>query len=315
MTGDAGGVLDRAAVFEVGGDTRRTERVATNRRWQSGMSSATFHHRQYFGSMQPPACGLSPTIERAKEWRFRFAADAVKIGIDIGFGVVVSGNFVALTSLFMKAKPPAFALLKIVLGVHPDDGAHPGEAVDHHANECSIAQSRNRRRVDRVEQLPRLVRRQNGRLPFLDDVLRAADRRCGIARNGLPKHEPIEEHPNGGEVLLHTRFGKGRADFLYIGGDVDRLNVQQRQTMMLAPAQELVRRTGVREARVRITDVRGEKLDEPSGRLAPRVRDHRRDTARERDSELTSTEFNGLRCGFRRRRERMVDRSSERWSR
>ena len=90
-------------------------------------------------------------------------------------------------------------------------------------------------------------------LAGLDDVLRAAHRARGVERQDLADDEPIEEHPQRGEVLL----------------DVDRddhgLDLVEREASALAPGGETAHGCEVREARVGISDVGGEELPEAVG--------------------------------------------------
>jgi hypothetical protein len=55
---------------------------------------------------------------------------------------VVCWHVVALATLLVEAKPPAFALRVVVFDAHADDGADAGEAVDHHADEGAVARHR-----------------------------------------------------------------------------------------------------------------------------------------------------------------------------
>jgi hypothetical protein len=43
----------------------------------------------------------------------------------------MAGHLVALPAFFMQPQPPSFAMLEVVSDLHGDDGADPGEAVDH----------------------------------------------------------------------------------------------------------------------------------------------------------------------------------------
>ena len=110
-------------------------------------------------------------------------------------------HFVSFRILFMKPDPPAFAVLKIVLDVHPDNSANP-------PSEKHIAAINARSRNSAIESPGMLssnsppLRRRHGRLAGLDDVLRAPDRSGGVHGHDLADHEPIKEHPQGREVLL-----------------------------------------------------------------------------------------------------------------
>jgi hypothetical protein len=56
--------------------------------------------------------------------------------------------------------------------------------------------------VDRIEELPRLVRRQHRRLAFLRRVLRTPHARRRIVRDDLADHQIIEEHSERRQMLL-----------------------------------------------------------------------------------------------------------------
>ena len=111
----------------------------------------------------------------------------------------------------------------------------------------------NRGDIDAVKKRPGLLRGEHRGLAGLDDVLRAAHRARGVERQDLADDEPIEEHPQRGEVLL----------------DVDRddhgLDLVEREASALAPGGETAHGCEVREARVGISDVGGEELPEAVG--------------------------------------------------
>jgi len=98
----------------------------------------------------------------------------------------------------------------------PIRGAHAGERVRHEGDERPIAEPHDTgflffrsvivdhglRYLDAVEQHPRLVRGQDGRLALLGRVARPADGGRRVERHHLADHEPIKEHPDRGERLL-----------------------------------------------------------------------------------------------------------------
>ena len=73
------------------------------------------------------------------------------------------------------------------------------------ASPGAIAQSRKRADVDGVQQGARLVGIQNRRLAFLDDILRAAHGVRRIHVDDVAGDQPVEQHANGGQVLLDRR--------------------------------------------------------------------------------------------------------------
>lgn len=69
------------------------------------------------------------------------------------------------------------------------------------------------------------------------------DRSGGIGRDDLGGHEPVEEHADGGEVLLDSGGGAGMS--LDIDGDGHRLDLAEREGTCLAPAEKLAHGLGV----------------------------------------------------------------------
>jgi hypothetical protein len=59
-------------------------------------------------------------------------------------------------------------------------------------------------------------------------VLGAPHRGGGIGGEDAAGDEPIEQHADGGEVLLDGRLRHSLLERLYIGGDVERLDIDQR---------------------------------------------------------------------------------------
>jgi hypothetical protein len=72
-------------------------------------------------------------------------------------------------------------------------------------------------------------------LPFLTLLLGPAHRVCGIGRHDLAGDEPMEEHADGGQVLLDARLGQHGAELLDLAGDVDRLNVLKTKSFLVGP--------------------------------------------------------------------------------
>lgn len=63
------------------------------------------------------------------------------VGVNVGFGRVMRGDFVELAAFLVEPKPVAFAVRVEVFDVHADDGADGGEAEDHHGDECLVMQA------------------------------------------------------------------------------------------------------------------------------------------------------------------------------
>ena len=69
---------------------------------------------------------------------------------------------------------------EVVLPPHPDDRAHPREAVEHHRDERPVTQTRERARVDRIEKAAGFGRREHRRRALGDNVLRPLHGRRGV---------------------------------------------------------------------------------------------------------------------------------------
>jgi hypothetical protein len=51
--------------------------------------------------------------------------------IEVGFELVMRRHFVALAAFLVDADPPAFAIGKIILDPHRDDGANTSKRIGH----------------------------------------------------------------------------------------------------------------------------------------------------------------------------------------
>ena len=129
--------------------------------------------------------------------------------------------------------------------------------------------------VDAVEELAGLVGGEHGRLAAFDDVLRAAYRAGRVEGHDAAAGQPVEQHADGGQVLLDGGGGDLRslAELLDVGGDVHRLDVGQGQAVPLAPGEEIAGGTGVGSPGVAVADGGGEELDEAFGGLVAGVGD------------------------------------------
>ncbi len=75
---------------------------------------------------------------------------------------------------------------------------------------------------------------QHRRLAGLHDVLRAAHGGGRVGGHHLADHQPVEQHPPGGELLLHARRRVGLLQCLDIGADIVRPDRGQRQAATVA---------------------------------------------------------------------------------
>src|SRR5262245_26948124 len=91
-------------------------------------------------------------------------------------------------------------------------------------------------------------------------------------------------------MLLHARLREPAPDVLYVRGDPERIEVAQREVLLLAPHTELSDRLGVGAARVGVANVGTEEFDELPRRSLTGVRkdgrdeiEHRRQLTRDRN--------------------------------
>ena len=150
-------------------------------------------------------------------------AGGIEIFVEELLELVVRRHVVALAAFLVQPQPPALAVGKIVLDLHPNDGADPRKAVDHDADQRAVAQPDERRHLplesvlgldgfchlDAGEQSARLVLAQDRRLAALDDVLGAAHRMRRVDRQHLADDEPVEQHADRRQVLLDGRPRRG----------------------------------------------------------------------------------------------------------
>ena len=110
---------------------------------------------------------------------------------------------------------------------------------------------------------------RTGVFPRLHRVFGAADRCRRIGGNNLADYEPVEEHTDGGQVLLHGRPGSLAAEFLQPGCDVNGLNGGQiRELPPQTPGGEPACGAEIRTARVVVRDMGGEELPKSPRRTA-----------------------------------------------
>ena len=81
-----------------------------------------------------------------------------------------------------------------------------------------------------------------------------------VGRHDLAGDQPIEEHPDGGQMLFDGRLGMVLHQQLDIRRHVHRLNLVERERPTLAPGRELRHGDEVRPTSIPITDVDGEEF-------------------------------------------------------
>ena len=138
----------------------------------------------------------------------------------------------------MEPQPGAFALWVVVLDKHADHGRHSGKAVEHRGDERTIAQADDGVRGNRIEELARFFGGQYRRFALLDDVFWPTHGRRRVEGHDLPGHQPIKEHADGGQVLLHGGIGEPDGEALEVGGDMHGPDVVQREAALLTPVKK-----------------------------------------------------------------------------
>ena len=108
-----------------------------------------------------------------------------------------------LTALPVQTDPKAAVLHDDIF--RDDRGADAREGINHKCNQSSITQTDGRAGGDTVEQLPRFIRRKDGRFALVDDVAGAANRSGGIDRHNLADHKPVEQMSDCGEARFDVR--------------------------------------------------------------------------------------------------------------
>lgn len=197
-------------------------------------------------------------------------------------------DLVVLAPFLVEPKPPALPLGIEVISVHREDSPDPGETEHHHPDERPVPEACNRCRVDRLKEEPGLSGGQNGRFPFLQAVLWAANRTGRIGGNHLADHQEIKEHPDGRKVLLHRWLCEGLSEVFDVRRDEERVQILQPQLLALAPGGKLRHGPRVGGPGVGVSDVGGEKFHELPGSLLTGFRKDGRDGIEDAD-QLTGS--------------------------
>lgn len=91
----------------------------------------------------------------------------------------------------------------------------------------------------------------------------------------MADHQPIKQHPNPGEALLHGRCRVTFGEDLDVSRHMHRLDTPERgHAVLLAPGEELGRRLPIGGTGIGIADMGGEELQKADGRTFAGVIDH-----------------------------------------
>ena len=162
----------------------------------------------------------------AEEGAFAVVGDAgrLDVGVDILLQSMMGRHLVLLAAFLVEPQPGPFALSVVVLDRHCNHGANAGEGEHHRGDDRPVAQADEVRafdlvalRVDADDALYRdaveedagLIGGEHRRFAFVDDVFGAADRMGGVDGDDLAGNQPVEEHADGGELLLDRGLGVG----------------------------------------------------------------------------------------------------------
>jgi hypothetical protein len=108
-----------------------------------------------------------------------------------------------------------------------------------------------------------LLGREYGSLTLADAVLRSPYRMGGVALHVVTRHQPVEEHPDRGEVLFDGRLRVRAPELLDIRRDEHwRHPGELPQAFLVAPGGESLDGFKVGSPGVGIADIDGEELPE-----------------------------------------------------
>ena len=227
------GLFKRAAVLQISGDARRSKRVIADARGDAAGFGAPLNHRIGVGLGQGVAGELpGRAAVGLEQQRLRLGRQprAVDIFVQVGLQIVMARHGVLLAALLVQAHPKPPVLRIHVLHAHADRRADAREGIDHQADQRPVAEADDRRRVDRVDQLPRLRRIKHRRLAAPHDMARPAHGGGGINRHDLADDKPVEQMPQRRQAQLRGRRGARLLQLLDIGGDMHALDGVMRVT-------------------------------------------------------------------------------------
>ncbi len=140
----------------------------------------------------------------------------------------MGGDLVEFAAFLVEAEPPAFAVGVVVIDLHAEHGGDPGEAEDHDGDQSAVAETDQAGRAvvglaqfrgradlerDAIQEGPGVVGIEDVGFAFADDVLGTADTGGGVGVDDMSGDEPVEEHSEGGQVLLDGGLGLGLLEF------------------------------------------------------------------------------------------------------
>ena len=261
-----GGVLERASILQVGGNSCCPEAVIADPRADASGDRPPLYHDVGIGLGQGGAAELpSASANRPEEPSFRIRANPgpIEISVEVDLERVVTGHLVPLAAFLPQAHPEAPVLHEDVLHAHAKRRADPRKAEDHEPDQRPVAQPDRRVDVDAVEQLAGFSRIKHRGLSRAHAVGRAADGGGRVERHDLAGDKPVKEVSEGGQAQLGCRRRMLAGLLLNPGGDVQRLHIDDRRDAVAgAPREEVGNRATIGAPRVRVADCRREELEE-----------------------------------------------------
>ena len=183
----------------------------------------------------------------------------------------------ALATFLVEADPPVLAIWIVVLDAHGNDRTDSGEGKSHHADQRPVTQPDDAGRVDAVQDFVHLSDIQHRGLSGLNDIPWTTDRAGRVCRDDPASDQPVEQHANSCQVLLHRRCLDMLSQRLDVGRHVQWFDVgESARLMVLAPGEKAADRVKIRRPCVLIADSSGKEFPESASGVLSGIGDDRR---------------------------------------
>jgi hypothetical protein len=202
-------IFQSAASLEIGGDASGAEGMTADADSRAEIGGAALDHAPGVDAVHRVfRQRVGPANSGAEQGGLAVVADAggLDVGVQVRFEIMMRRHLMTLAAFLMQTDPPALALGIVVLDAQGDSRADAGKGERHHRDQRTIAEANQGRRVDAVQQLAGLFAGQHRGLAGFDDVLGTAHRMGRIGGDDLARHQPVEQHADGGQVLLDRRL-------------------------------------------------------------------------------------------------------------
>ena len=166
------------------------------------------------------------------------------------------------------------AVVAQILEAELGDGADARSGVGQGSDDGTVAEPHRPCTVDGRQELAHLRDGDLGSLPAPGVVSRAPDGEEGIEDDGVAHDEEVEEVAERRE--RQPLAGDGSGEGVEEAGRRARVDLSERQVVILAPLQEPADRTAVGSARMGVTEPGGEKFIRREASLRTRVAKNRR---------------------------------------